>query len=103
MLMASSRVNELTLIFKADRLLAAPLPLPPLGGKPPKPDEDGPGPTAAAAALDGPGPAALTKGTLLLLGSCPLEPMGFSRVPLLGLLLPVAIRNGDPACWCCCW
>lgn len=33
-LLASSRVKELTLILSADRLLAA-LPLPPLGAKPP--------------------------------------------------------------------
>lgn len=103
MLLASSRVKELTLIFRADKLLAAPLPLlPPLGGKPPNPEEDGPGP--AAAALYGPGPAPLPNGTLLLLlGSCPPEPMGLSGLLLLGMLLPVVIRNGDPACWCCCW
>lgn len=76
MLLASSRVKELTLIFNADRLLAAPLPLPPLGGRPPNPDPIGdvspdPAATAAAAAtaLDGPGPA-----PLLLLGAC--APMG---------------------------
>lgn len=100
MLLASSRVNELTLIFSADKLLAAPLLLP-LGGKPPKPCPE-PEPLPAAA-LEGPGPAAA--GQLLVLKSC--WPAA-ADAGLLGLLLLGPVDTADmevkelpPCCWCC--
>lgn len=97
MLLASSRVNEFTLIFKADKLLAAPLPLPPLGGNPPNPEPEGPAlespaPPAAPAALDGPGPAALVYCAALLPGGCVWEPMGLSGLLLLTPAVALAIE-----------
>jgi hypothetical protein len=107
MLLASSRVKELTLIFSADRLLAAPLPLP-VGGNPLKLDPDMPGIAAAAAAapaaaLEGPGPAAKPAGPLPLLDKALPDSICFA-----GLLLPPGPAGmlgelADCCCRCCCW
>lgn len=81
MLLASSRVNELTLIFRADRLLAAPLPLL-VGGNPLKLEPDMPG-IAAAAALEGPRPPAAVAGPLLLLDKALPDSICFAGLLLL--------------------
>lgn len=97
MLLASSLVKELTLILRDDRLLAAPLPLPLLGGKPPKPALLAPSPPpAAAAALNGPGPAA---GVLVLLVSCRPDAGCFALVVWLVLVPGERKLDAD----CCCW
>jgi hypothetical protein len=102
MLLASSRVNEFTLILSADRLLAAPLPLL-VGGNPLKLELDMPG-IAAAAGLEAPGPLPAAAGPLLLLDRA--LPGSICFAGLLLLPGPAGMLGELADCCrrcCCCW